>query len=284
MALTLSDVGHVYGDGTPWVSRALEGVSLELERGGLTVVLGPTGSGKSTLMLAAAGLLQPTEGVVACDGRLPGKDGFGGLVGLVFQDPETQLFAETVLEDAAFGPRNIGVPDEEAREVARDALSRVGLDPPLYEHRSPFTLSGGEARRAAIAGVLAMGVDYLLLDEPTAGLDADGRSRVRSIVAQARDDAGVLVVTHDAEEFLAHADRVVILDGGRVLRSGVVADVVSDTETLGTGRLTWPEVVRVQWLARERAGSSGRMALDPPPALDVASAADRLAQALEVPP
>ena len=281
MALTLTDVGHVYGEGTPWASRALDGIGLELERGGLTVVLGPTGSGKSTLMLAAAGLLRPTEGTVACDGRLPGADGFGGLVGLVFQDPETQLFAETVLDDVAFGPRNLGIPDEAARDVARDALSRVGLDPPLYEERSPFTLSGGEARRAAIAGVMAMGVDYLLLDEPTAGLDADGRSRVRSIVAEARDDAGVLVVTHDAEEFLPHADRVVVLEGGRVLRAGDVADVLSDTEAPGTGRLAWPEVVRVQWLARERAVAPGRAALDPPPTLDVADAAERLARALE---
>ncbi len=278
MALRLTDVGHVYGEGTPWASRALEGVDLELERGELALVLGPTGSGKSTLMLAAAGLLDPTEGTVACDGRPAGKDGFGGLVGLVFQDPEAQLFAETVLEDVAFGPRNLGVSDEEAREVARDALSRVGLDPGLYEQRSPFALSGGEARRAAIAGVMAMGAPYLLLDEPTAGLDADGRSRVRSIVAEARKDSGVLVVTHDAEAFLGQADRLVVLEGGSVLRAGDVADVVSDSETPGTDRLAWPDVVRVQWLARAHALPPGGSELELPPALDVAEAAARLAR------
>jgi energy-coupling factor transport system ATP-binding protein len=279
VALTLSGVGHVYGAAAPWATRALEGVDVELEPGGLTLVLGPTGSGKSTLLLAAAGLLRPTEGTVSCDGVHAGDGGFGGRVGLVFQDPERQLFAETVLADVAFGPRNLGADGDEADAAARSALERVGLDPARYAGRSPFSLSGGEARRVAIAGVLAMDPRYLLMDEPTAGLDADGRSRVDAIVAEARGRSGVLLVTHDPGELLAEADRLVVLEDGHVSLDGTVAEALDAAETGAASWDRWPDIVRVQLLARARVAEAAGSDLELPPSLDVSETARRLARA-----
>ncbi|TLM80460.1 MAG: ATP-binding cassette domain-containing protein, partial [Actinobacteria bacterium] len=208
MSLVARDVTHVYSAGTSFAATALDGVSLELESGGLALVIGRTGSGKSTLLRVLAGLMQPTGGTVEADGA-PLGDAVRGAVAMVFQDAESQLFADTVLEDAAFGPRNLGRSEQEAASDAADALESVGLPPAVFGARSPFSLSGGEARRAALAGVLAMRPRYLLLDEPTAGLDARGRRAVREAVARVREGGvGVVVVSHDADEWLAAADRV----------------------------------------------------------------------------
>ncbi len=265
MSLGFSDVGYIYGDGTAYATRALGGVTLELPRTGLTLVLGATGSGKSTLLRLAAGLLLPTTGSLTYDGApVTGPLATAARpVGLVFQSPETQLFAETVIEDVAFAPRNRGRAASESRAAAERALRTVGLDPASFADRSPFSLSGGEARRVAIAGVLAMEPATLLFDEPTAGLDASGRRAVREVVASARRDAGVVVVTHDAEEFLGVADRAVLLKDGAVTFDGPAATLVGEPDRFAEAGLRMPEVLRAQVLAREAGFPVERFSADP---------------------
>lgn len=274
MALTLTDVTCEYAAGTSLASVALSGVSLSLEPGELVVLLGSTGAGKTTLLRAAAGLLPVTKGCAEVDGRpASGKGSTRGAVGLVFQRPESQFFSLTVEEDCAFGPRNLGSSAAEASEDARAALRAVGLDPEVFGPREPWSLSGGEARRAAIAGVLAMRPRYLLLDEPTAGLDASGKEAVCAAIEAARADAGVLVVTHDAEAFLSRADRVLALRGGRAVFEGDVPQLLDALPDLAAaGDVDPPEVPRTLMLAR----AGGRVPAGPL-TLDVESAADLLA-------
>jgi energy-coupling factor transporter ATP-binding protein EcfA2 len=276
VGLTIEDMGFVYGLGTAYARRALEGVSLAVEPGGMAVVLGATGSGKSTLLRLAAGLLVPTDGRVVVDGidaMGPESRRLRGRVGLVFQRPESQLFAASVGDDVAFGPKNLGATDSEARRTAEEALACVGLDPGAFGPRSPFSLSGGEARRAAIAGVLAMRPAYLLLDEPTAGLDAAGRDAVIASIATARRRAGVIVVTHDAEEFLPSAEQALVLADGAPVFAGGPAELLADPTPLIVAGLALPEVLEVQVLAREAGCTLPMSTLDP------ALAADMLASA-----
>ncbi|MHB1341204.1 MAG: ATP-binding cassette domain-containing protein [Coriobacteriia bacterium] len=261
MALTADRVSYSYGLGTSFASPALRDVSLTIERGGLVLVVGATGSGKSTLLRLLAGLLSPSAGTVDVDGAAPGDKAVRGRIGLVFQNPESQFFAETVLDDIRFGPKNLGHPDPERSAVG--ALRSVGLDPETFGPRSPFTLSGGEARRVAVAGVLALGPDYLLLDEPTAGLDAHGRDAVLAALAAVRTTTGVLVVTHDPEQFLAHADRVVALASGAGAFSGTPAELLADPAPYLRAGLTLPEIVEVQVLARERGAALDHIEFDP---------------------
>ncbi|MDP2234787.1 MAG: ATP-binding cassette domain-containing protein, partial [Actinomycetota bacterium] len=241
---------------------ALEGVTFRLAVGDLALVLGPTGSGKSTLLRLAAGLLVPADGDVAVDG-VAANAAPRGRVGIVFQDPESQLFAETVLDDVAFGPTNLGRSRDAAREVARAALDTVGLDPVLFGPRSPFALSGGEARRAALAGVLALEPRYLLLDEPTAGLDARGRADVVAAVMHAREHAGVMVVTHEAEELLALADSVLALSEGRMVFAGSARDLINDPSRLESTGIAVPGVLAVQLAARRAGSTLPHLTLDP---------------------
>ena len=263
MSLTLCGIGYTYAAGTGFSQRALESVSVSVAPGELVLVLGATGSGKSTLLRIAAGLLDGADGAATIDGEPLTRKSARGRVGLVFQDAESQLFAETLSADVAFGPRNMGRSDAEAAAAARDALVRVGLTPAEYGERSPFSLSGGEARRAAIAGVLAFGPRYLLLDEPTAGLDAMGRRAVNAIVSEARSHAGVVVVSHSAEEFLAAADRVVVLAAGRAVYDGPAADLIADPAPFASAGLLAPDVLRIQMLARARGCDVGPFTLDP---------------------
>lgn len=266
MPLTISRITCSYAPGTSVASVALEDVSLTVERGGLVVVLGPTGSGKTTLLRAAAGLLPVVRGSVEVDGRpASGAGAVRGAVGLVFQRPESQFFSLTVEEDCSFGPRNLGRSPSDALADARAALDSVGLDPEVFGPREPWSLSGGEARRAALAGVLAMRPRYLLLDEPTAGLDAGGRSAVLAAVESARAGAGVVVVTHDPEAFLGLADRVLVLREGRGVFTGDVTALLSSLEELSrSGAVQPPEVPRALMLARERGlAVMGPLTLDP---------------------
>lgn len=265
MALTVQEAGFVYGHRTAFATRALEGVSLLVEPGHLVVVLGATGSGKSTLLRLASGSSLPTEGRVVVDGvdtAGPQARSLRGRLGLVFQRPESQLFAETVGDDVAFGPRNLGRTDAESRAAAVSALAAVGLGEE-FAPRSPFTLSGGEARRVAIAGVLAMRPAYLLLDEPTAGLDAAGRTDVLAAIADARDEAGVVVVTHDAEEFLGQADAVLVLSGGSPVFAGTTADLLEEPEPLEAAGLALPDVLQTQVFARREGMTLPALTLDP---------------------
>lgn len=263
MGLSLQGIGYTYSPGTTFSERALDGVTLSVETGDLVLVLGATGSGKSTLLRVAAGLLPASAGTASIDGQPLVRTSTRGTVGLVFQDAESQLFAETVLDDVAFGPRNLGVSPGGALTAARDALELVGLDPDVYGARSPFSLSGGESRRAAIAGVLAMRPRYLLLDEPTAGLDSHGRQAVREIIEAMRATAGVVIVSHTAEEFLGQADRVLVLAGGSVAFHGSGAQIIADPSLLEIGSLVPPDVLRVQQLAQVRGHEVGAFTLDP---------------------
>jgi energy-coupling factor transport system ATP-binding protein len=238
-------------------------VSLSVAQGELVLVLGATGSGKSTLLRIAAGLLEGARGSATIDGVALTRVSARGTIGLVFQDAEAQLFAETVGADVAFGPRNMGRSEHDATVAAHEALVRVGLPPAEYAGRSPFSLSGGEARRAAIAGVLAFAPTYLLLDEPTAGLDAPGRRAVSAIVAEARSNCGVVVVSHSAEEFLSQADRVLVLGDGRTVFDGAAEDLIADPTPFAAAGLLAPDVLRAQMLARERGCDVGRFTLDP---------------------
>jgi energy-coupling factor transport system ATP-binding protein len=279
VALTLESVCYEYAAGTPMAQPALSGIGMRVQRGELAVVLGPSGSGKTTLLRLAAGLLEPTGGTVEVDEASPAGGrgrarGFAGIVGIAFQRPETQLFAASVGEDVAFGPRNLGETPDAAQHAARLALEAVGMDPEPFWERSPFTLSGGEARRVALAGVLAMEPAYLLLDEPTAGLDAPGREAVTQAVRAARERAGVVVVTHDPDEFLGEADHVVVLRDGRAAYGGDVAGLLASALLLeDEGAWTPPETVRLQLLAQRAGIISG------PPVLNPERAAELIAQA-----
>jgi energy-coupling factor transport system ATP-binding protein len=265
VALELTDITVEFATGMDSRVRALDAASLTIERGRLVLVVGATGSGKTTLMRVAAGLLAPDHGTVGVDGRpLPGPAAASPefRVGLVFQDPETQLFAETVLDDVAFGPRNLKMSDPELR--ARTALELVGLAFDELAGRSPFSVSGGQARRVAIAGVLAMDPAYLLLDEPTAGLDAVGRQAVVRSLCTARDaGAGVAVVTHDPEELLDQADSVVIVSQGRVTWDGAAGALVADPAPLASAGLAAPDVLRLQLEAVRRGAAMPGLTLDP---------------------
>ncbi len=265
MALEIRSATCDYAAGSAMASRALEAVSLTVECGDLVVVLGPTGSGKTTLLRAAAGIVPLTSGSVEADGA-PVMDPASarGSVGLLFQRPEAQFFALTVEDDCAFGPRNLGRSEADARADADAALSSVGLDPAEFGPREPWSLSGGEARRVALAGVLAMRPRYLLLDEPTAGLDAVGCDAVRDVVDAVRASAGVLVVTHDPERFLPRASAVLVLSHGAVAFRGTVSEFLGALPGLvAAGLAEAPDVPRALLLAAAKgARLSGELTLD----------------------
>lgn len=262
MSLTLSAVSYTYSAGESLAQVALERVSFEVSPGEFVLVAGATGSGKSTLLRLASGLLSPGAGEITLRGERLTPAAARGTVGMVFQNPEAQLFADTVLDDVGFGPRNLGKSVSEAAAVAREALETVGLDPEVLGQRSPFSLSGGQARRVAIAGVIAMHPRYLLLDEPSAGLDAAGRTHLHSILSRVRESSGVVVVSHDLDEMLPLCDRVLVLDGGRSAFWGETAELLERPELLTTSGLAMPSVLETQVLAREAGLQLDRITLD----------------------
>jgi len=224
--LSLDAVSHRYQSGTPFEAVALENVSLAFHRGSATAVFGPTGSGKTTLLEIAAGVTEPSAGGVAA--------GKGVVRAMAFQFPEDQVFGDTVGEFLSFGPRNRGKSEKDAGSAARLALEAVGLEPSRCLERDPFTLSGGERRRVALAGVLAMKPDALLLDEPTAGLDCDGVGRILGILDEYVSSGGTLVFsTHDFAFARLIADRAVVMDAGRVECEGRIGEVFGRSGLLG---------------------------------------------------
>lgn len=273
MPLSLESVDYTYSVGSRLLQPALRGVSLEVAPGEIVLLLGATGSGKSTLLRIAAGLLVPQAGVGTIDGEPLAAGTARGRVGLVFQNPESQLFAETVLADVSFGPANMGASDDEAADRSREALRSVGLDPEAFGDRSPFGLSGGEARRVAIAGVLAMRPRYLLLDEPTAGLDSSGRTAVLAALARVRTSVGTVVVSHDAEEFLGEADRVLVLAEGSPAFSGSSAELLDDPATLVSAGVGLPPLIETQLLARAAGCGTPRLVATPIEAAEEMAAA-----------
>jgi energy-coupling factor transporter ATP-binding protein EcfA2 len=248
-ALVARGVSYTYAKGTSLEHQALQDVSLSVEPGEVVLVTGTTGCGKTTLLNVCAGLLAPDSGIVEADGRpvLPGQ------VGLVFQKPEDQLFAETVLEDVAFGPRNLSCGEEEAHARARHALGTLGIRDEELLARSPFSLSGGQARRVAIAGVLAMRSRYLLLDDPAAGLDAAGVSLLKRLVEeQRRQGRGIVIVTHDIAKLLACADRICLLVDGTVMWDGTQGELLAEPGRLAAAGLEVPDLVVFQQLLGAR--------------------------------
>lgn len=252
MRLELENVRHVYSPGTPFEVEALRGVSLAVEPGEVLGVVGGTGSGKSTLVQHLNLLLSPTSGTVLVDGvdaTALRKSELRRRVGLVFQFPEQGLFAPTVEEDVAFAPRQMGLGEDEVGERVRGSLAMLGAE--HLAGRSPHALSGGEKRRVAIAGVLAMGPEVLVLDEPTAGLDPSTREDLLGVVRGLRDaGVSVVLVSHDLDEVAEVADRVCVMERGEVRSLGTPADVFyADTSmapatvrTAAPLRRSFPEV------------------------------------------
>ena len=235
MPLNLQNVTFTYMKGTPFEKTALHDVSLQIEKGEFVAVIGHTGSGKSTLVQHLSGLLHPDKGSVTVDGvNLNAKNAAAkkarNSVGMVFQYPEHQIFAETVYEDIAFGPRNKGLGPDEVDRAVRDAMAFVGLDFDSFAKRSPFRLSGGQMRRVAIAGVIAMEPDYLILDEPSAGLDPRSRDAVfKEIMAlYKKRGIAVILVTHNMEEAARYASRLLVISGGQVILDGVPHDIFTN--------------------------------------------------------
>ena len=235
MPLNLQNVTFTYMKGTPFEKTALHGISLQIEKGEFVAVIGHTGSGKSTLVQHLSGLLHPDKGSVTVDGvNLNAKNATAkkarNSVGMVFQYPEHQIFAETVYEDIAFGPRNKGLGPDEVDRAVRDAMAFVGLDFDSFAKRSPFRLSGGQMRRVAIAGVIAMEPDYLILDEPSAGLDPRSRDAVFKEVMALYKKRGiaVILVTHNMEEAARYASRLLVISGGQVILDGVPHDIFTN--------------------------------------------------------
>lgn len=232
MSIDIKNICYTYMRGTPFEKKALDDVSVSIDKGEIVAVIGHTGSGKSTLVQHLNGLLKPDAGQVAVDDvNLAGKDVAAKkarqLVGMVFQYPEHQIFAETVYEDIAFGPRNRGFQPEEVDKQVREAMAFVGLDFETFAKRSPFQLSGGQMRRVAIAGVVAMNPDYLVLDEPSAGLDPRSRNAVFKEIMALHQSRGIAIVlvTHSMEEAVKYAKRLLVINQGKILFDGNPADI-----------------------------------------------------------
>lgn len=248
MPIQLSNVTHTYSEGSAFQATAIRNVNLTIEDGEFIAIIGHTGSGKSTLVQHLNGLLKPTEGQILIDGEdLNGEKTdrrrIRQKVGLVFQYPEYQLFEETVARDIAFGPKNLGLSDGEIDQRVRRAMAQVHLDYDKYAQRSPFELSGGQMRRVAIAGVLAMEPRVLILDEPTAGLDPRGRDSILSMVQELHAQGGVTVmmVSHSMDDVARLATRLVVMSKGEVVATGTPGEIFRQREMMEQVHLGVPE-------------------------------------------
>ncbi|VUW94870.1 Energy-coupling factor transporter ATP-binding protein EcfA2 [Streptococcus pasteurianus] len=251
MGITLESVNYTYQAGTPFEGRALFDINLSIKEGSYTAFIGHTGSGKSTIMQLLNGLNVPTEGAVIVDDIKITADSKNKdikpvrkKVGLVFQFPESQLFEETVLKDVAFGQQNFGVSIEEAEQLAREKLAMVGISEEFFE-KNPFELSGGQMRRVAIAGILAMEPEVLVLDEPTAGLDPKGRRELMSLFKELNQNGMTIVlVTHLMDDVANYADYVNVLESGKLVRSGYPKEVFQDVDFLESKQLGVPKITK----------------------------------------
>ncbi|KEQ32087.1 energy-coupling factor transporter ATP-binding protein EcfA2 [Streptococcus mitis] len=249
MGITLENVSFTYQEGTPLASTALSDVSLTIEDGSYTALIGHTGSGKSTILQLLNGLLVPSQGSVRVfdtfiTSTSKNKDirQIRKQVGLVFQFAENQIFEETVLKDVAFGPQNFGVSEEEAEKIAREKLALVGINESLFD-RSPFELSGGQMRRVAIAGILAMEPAILVLDEPTAGLDPLGRKELMNLFKKLHQSGMTIVlVTHLMDDVAEYANQVYVMEKGRLVKGGKPSDVFQDVVFMEEVQLGVPKI------------------------------------------
>ncbi|WP_371365876.1 Energy-coupling factor transporter ATP-binding protein EcfA2 [Sporomusa rhizae] len=237
MSIIFENVTYTYMPNTPYQRTAIQNINLTINKGEFVGIIGHTGSGKSTLVQHMNGLINPTSGQVTVDGvdlKLKNQAARDARrrVGMVFQYPEHQLFEETIYQDIAFGPKNLGVPEEEMEKRVRRAMDFVGLDFETFKDRSPFNLSGGQMRRVAIAGVIALEPDYLALDEPAAGLDPRGRDEIFGQIVKLHQKTGitVILVSHNMEDVARFASRVLVMNGGQVSLDG------PPSEIFGSGR------------------------------------------------
>lgn len=251
MTILVNELEHIYSRGTAYEKKALYNVNLRIENGEIIGLIGHTGSGKSTLIQHLNGLLKPTGGGVYYDGADISDKDFSlkklrSKVGLVFQYPEHQLFESTVIEDVKFGPRNIGMEPLDVDMHAFEALRKVGIEEELLDV-SPLELSGGQKRRVAIAGVLAMEPEVLVLDEPTAGLDPEGRDEILNLVKKLHDERGitVIIVSHSMEDMARYVNRLVVMDKGTIAYDGTPAEVFSHYRELEKLGLMAPQVTYV---------------------------------------
>lgn len=256
--LEVKNLSFGYSRATPFEIQALKDVSFNIDEGELVSVIGHTGSGKSTLMQMLNALLTPEQGEVLLEGKNIHESKTSAYearfrVGLCFQYPEYQLFCETCAEDIAFGPKNMGLPPDEIRERVKQAARFVGLDEALLDH-SPFDLSGGQKRRCAIAGVMAMRPKILILDEPTAGLDPAGRSAVLDMILHYRQETGatVIIVTHSMEIAAAVSDRILVLNQGALVFDSTPEEIFSHYEALVSMGLNVPSFTKIIYALQKR--------------------------------
>ena len=259
MSIVIEKLNYVYMAGGPYETHALHDVSLTIEDGEFIGLIGHTGSGKSTLVQHLNGLLKPSSGRILVDGldladKQTDKRAVRRKVGLVFQYPENQLFEETVEKDIAFGPKNLGLDDAEISRRVREAMAKVALDYDRLKDRSVFELSGGQMRRVAIAGVLAMEPGTLVLDEPCAGLDPKGREEILGLIRRLHEQAGttIVMVSHSMDDVASLAERVIVMNRGEVFMDGAPREVFSRGEDLRAIGLDVPQAVELAQRLRER--------------------------------
>lgn len=258
MSIAVKNLSYTYMPGTPFEHKALKNVSFEIADGEFVGIIGHTGSGKSTLIQIIGGLLKGAEGQVLINGvdyltKKADKKQLRRTVGVVFQYPEYQLFEETVEKDVAYGPRKMGVPESEIVNRVRVALEHVGIDYDLYKDKSPFSLSGGQKRKVAIAGVLAMEPSILIMDEPIAGLDPMGRESFMQLT-RSLNEVGItiLMISHNMDNLAEYAGRVLVMNKGELVLNGTPAEVFAEEELLLSAGLDLPEAGKLARLLRER--------------------------------
>ncbi|NLL70041.1 MAG: energy-coupling factor transporter ATPase [Epulopiscium sp.] len=257
-AIELKEVYHLYSSGTPFEKEALKNVNISVSKGEFIGIIGHTGSGKSTLIQHFNGLLKPTSGTVLVNGQdihseKANKRSIRQKVGLVFQYPEHQLFEMTIFKDVAFGPKNMGLSEEEVKKRVEESLRIVGIGPDMYE-KSPFELSGGQKRRVAIAGVLAMQPEVLILDEPTAGLDPRGRDEILAEIQNLHQTLGItiILVSHSMEDIARFVHRLIVMHRGTVAFDDVPKEVFLHVEELESMGLAVPQITYVMHQLKAR--------------------------------
>jgi energy-coupling factor transport system ATP-binding protein len=258
MPITVKNLSYTYMPGTPFEHQALKNVSFEIADGEFVGIIGHTGSGKSTLIQVISGLLDGAEGQVLINGvdymaKKADRKQLRRTLGVVFQYPEYQLFEETVEKDVAYGPRKMGVPESELAGRVRVALEHVGIDYELYKDKSPFSLSGGQKRKIAIAGVLAMEPSILILDEPIAGLDPMGRENFMQLSRDLNETGiTILMISHNMDNLAEYAGRVLAMNGGELYLNGTPREVFAQEEKLVAAGLDLPEAAKLAGQLRER--------------------------------
>ena len=263
MSLVVKDLTHVYMPGTPYQHVALDNVSLTINDGEFAAIIGHTGSGKSTLVQHFNGLIKATSGSIIVNGiDITQKDAdmkqARRMVGLVFQYPEYQLFEETIYKDIAFGPRNLKLSEEEIDERVREACALVNLDFETMKEKSPFELSGGQKRRVAIAGVLAMRPDILILDEPTAGLDPRGRDEILALIeAWHKSGKTIIMVSHSMDDVAKYADLIIAFKSGKIAVEGSAQEVFMEPDKLIEIGLDVPKSVKLSHMFMEKGINTG---------------------------